>query len=158
MCRVILHGIINTHMHTGIIIRTFLLFTVCILHNRIQAQDILPDKVYRVTAYKKGANHVSSTSNYAEVTPPTSIYIPNAFTPNGDGLNDTFGVKGEGIKNFRLFIYNRWGEKIFETSNPNEHWDGYYGGRPAEQGTYVYQVFASGIGKKARNGSVTLVR
>lgn len=97
-------------------------------------------------------------SNYAEVIPPLSIYIPNAFTPNGDGMNDAFGVKGEGIRNFHLYIYNRWGEVIFETTNPKQQWDGSYAGNPVEQGVYVYQVFASGFGKNSKTGSVTLVR
>lgn len=138
---------------------TFFLLPAILLYSAgLFAQEVLENPVYRVTAYKQGNNLVTSTSNYAEVIPPVSIYIPNAFTPNGDGINDTFGVKGEGIRNFRLYIYNRWGEKIFETNNPKHQWDGLYAGRPAEQGTYVVQVFAQGLAKSARNASVTLVR
>ncbi len=134
------------------------LFLFCSCKHLLFAQDVLDNKIYRVTAYKNGNNQITSTSNYAEVIPPLNIYIPNAFTPNGDGMNDTFGVKGEGIRNFRLYIYNRWGEKIFETTNPKQQWDGYYNGQPVEQGTYVVQVFAYGLSKKASNASVTLVR
>lgn len=124
----------------------------------LMAQDVLENNVYRVTAFKKGNNQITSTSNYAEVIPPVNIYIPNAFTPNGDGINDSFGVKGEGIRNFHLYIYNRWGEKIFETTNPRQQWDGLYAGEPAEQGSYVVQVYAYGLAKSARNATVTLVR
>ncbi len=136
----------------------FLLILVFTWVCSISAQDVLENKIYKVTAYKNGNNQITSTSNYAEVIPPVNIYIPNAFTPNGDGINDTFGVKGEGIKNFHLYIYNRWGEKIFETTNPRQQWDGLYAGQPAEQGSYVVQVYAYGLAKSARNASVTLVR
>ena len=70
----------------------------------VMAQDVLPNKVYRVTAFKRGETSVTSTSNHAEVVPETKIYIPNAFTPNGDGINDRFGVKGEGIAGFFIRI------------------------------------------------------
>ena len=120
------------------------------------AQNLLENKVYRVTAYKSGNNAITSTSNYAEVIPPLSIYIPNAFTPNGDGINDTFGVKGQGITNYRLLVFNRWGEVIFESTEVKKQWDGRYAGKQVEQGTYVYELFANGA-KKGRTGSVTVI-
>src|SRR6185503_2364146 len=119
-----------------------------------QAQDILPNKVYRVTAYQTGNNTIVSVSNYAEVVPPISIFIPNAFTPNNDGINDYFSVKGEGIQNFKLLIYDRWGEVIYKSNNPADHWDGRYQNEPVENGTYVYEVFAKGFGKKPKTGAV----
>ena len=122
-----------------------------------EAQNILDNKVYRVTGYKRGDTTIKSTSNYAEVIPPLSIYIPSAFTPNGDGLNDTFGVKGEGVLDFHLLIYNRWGTVIFESTNAKTQWDGIYQGQPVQTGTYVYQLFAKGIESKGKTGSVTVV-
>jgi gliding motility-associated-like protein len=121
------------------------------------AQNVLDNKVYRVTAYKRGNNLITSTSNYAEVIPPLSVYIPSAFTPNGDGLNDTFGIKGEGIRDYHIYIYNRWGEVVFESSNPRQQWDGIYQGNPAEQGCYVYKVYANGFDGKGKTGMVTLL-
>jgi gliding motility-associated-like protein len=123
----------------------------------LRAQNVLDNRVYRVTAYQHGNTSVTSTSNYAEVIPPLSIYIPSAFTPNGDGLNDTFGVKGEGIQQYHIYIYNRWGEVIFESTNPKQTWDGRVNGNPSEQGSYVYQLFASGLGKKGKTGVVSIV-
>jgi gliding motility-associated-like protein len=99
---------------------------------------------------------VTSTSNYAEVIPPVSIYIPSAFTPNGDGLNDTFGVKGEGIRDFHIMIFNRWGEVLFESTNPNKQWDGKFAGAKVEQGTYVYKLFAF-ENSRDRTGVVNVV-
>src|SRR6185295_2220503 len=110
-----------------LILLVSLLFT-----NSLFAQNILENKMYRVTAYKSGNNNIVSTSNYAEVIPPLSVFIPNAFTPNGDGINDTFGVKGEGIKNFVMRVYDRWGEVIFESENAKQQWDGTYKGKPAQ--------------------------
>ncbi|MFN8166203.1 MAG: gliding motility-associated C-terminal domain-containing protein [Bacteroidia bacterium] len=123
----------------------------------LRAQNILDNKIYRVTAYKKGDNSITSTSNYAEVIPPVSIYIPSAFTPNGDGINDAFFVKGEGIRDFHLYIYNRWGEVIFESTNAKSQWDGTFQGKPVQQDVYVYQVFANGLSPKGKTGSVTVI-
>lgn len=134
------------------------LFLGISLYSSAQQLNVLDNKVYRVTAYKRGDTGITSRSNYAEVVPPLSIYIPNAFTPNGDGINDGFQVKGEGIRDFHIYIYNRWGEVIFESTNPKQAWDGTFQGRPVEMETYVYQVFADGLGKKSRTGSVTLIR
>lgn len=122
------------------------------------AQNPQDNKIYRVTAIKRGDSTITSTSNHTELVPPLSIYIPNAFTPNGDGMNDTFGVKGEGIRNFHLLVYDRWGAVIYECTNPKQQWDGIYKGRPVEQGTYVYQVFASGLSEPSKTGAVTLIR
>ncbi len=124
---------------------------------QVEAQNVLENKVYRVTGYKLGNNAIKSTSNYAEVIPPLSIYIPSAFTPNGDGMNDTFGVKGEGIQDYRLLIYNRWGTVLFESTNAKTQWDGTFEGRPVETGTYVYLLFAKGVESKGKTGSVTVV-
>jgi gliding motility-associated-like protein len=129
-----------------------------ILSIGVQAQDVLPNKVYRITAYRGGNNNIKSTSNYAEVIPPVSIFIPSAFTPNDDGINDSFGVKGEGIQNYKMLIYDRWGEVIYSSTNPFEHWDGKYNNKPVEVGVYVYEVFAKGFGKHPKTGAVTLLR
>jgi gliding motility-associated-like protein len=115
-------------------------------------------KVYRVTAYKKFNHDITSTSNYARVEPLMNVYIPNAFTPNGDGINDTFGIKGEGAFEYSLVIFNRWGEKIFESNNPNQQWDGTYKSLPVQPGEYVYQLMAHGKNYKGQSGVVTLVR
>ena len=137
---------------------TTTLFLLCLHAFQAGAQDILPNKIYRVTAYQQGNSNVVSVSNYAEVIPPVSIFIPNAFTPNDDGINDYFSVKGEGIQNFKLLIFDRWGEVIFKSTNPADHWDGKFKEEPVENGTYVYEVFAKGFGRHPKTGSVTVLR
>lgn len=87
--------------------------------------------------------------------------IPTAFSPNGDGLNDVFRL--ESPKYFRmhsLTVYNRWGEKIFETSDASGGWDGTARGEPQPLGTYVFRVVGEDdVGYRVvRQGNVTLVR
>jgi gliding motility-associated-like protein len=125
----------------------------------VSAQNVQSSRKYRVTAYKNGQPSVTSTSNTVEVVPFMSIYIPNSFTPNGDGLNDTFGVYGEAIKEFNMQIFNRWGQMIFETNNFNTQWDGKHDGVNVPQGTYVYKYTARGItGAQAyKDGVVTVI-
>ncbi|WP_107037644.1 T9SS type B sorting domain-containing protein [Brumimicrobium mesophilum] len=72
------------------------------------------------------------------------IFSPNTFTPDGDGTNDTWRVNIQGIdvQNFHLQVYNRWGEKVFESFNPNGEWDGTYGGKVVKDGTYIWTIKA----------------
>jgi gliding motility-associated-like protein len=88
------------------------------------------------------------------------IFIPNIFSPNNDGLNDVLYVRGEGIAQLSFVIFNRWGEKVFESNDPHQGWDGMFKGKQAETGVYVYLVEArleNGMTVK-RSGNVTLVR
>ncbi len=90
------------------------------------------------------------------------IYIPNAFTPNGDGLNDVFKIETLAeFSEFHLYIYNRWGEQIFYSEDKNKGWDGTFKGKVVPNGVYVYQV--TGIIKDTnkqikRNGTITILR
>ena len=124
------------------------------------AQFISDVRTYRVTAVQSGNPNIVSVSNYAEVVPEMRIYVPNTFTPNGDGLNETFGAKGEGIGWYDMQIYDRWGNLIFHSSKPNQQWDGTYHKLKAPEGAYVYKIFARGVyeGMKSLDGTVTLLR
>jgi len=87
------------------------------------------------------------------------IFIPNAFTPNGDGNNDLFRVRGEVSGLFFLAVYNQWGEELFQTENPDTGWDGLRNGLPVQSGTYAYMVKISvGEKEKVLSGMVTLLR
>ncbi|MCA6364215.1 MAG: gliding motility-associated C-terminal domain-containing protein [Bacteroidetes bacterium] len=68
-----------------------------------------------------------------------AVYIPNSFSPNGDGLNDNFSGYGESFTSFRLLIFNRWGELIFETTDP-AGWDGNFNGTKVTDDVYVYKL------------------
>ncbi|MBX3256853.1 MAG: gliding motility-associated C-terminal domain-containing protein [Chitinophagaceae bacterium] len=86
--------------------------------------------------------------------------LPNVFTPNNDGINDCFGLSKWGIIQLQEFsIYNRWGEKVFSTSNPNVCWNGIYKGIEQQSGTFVYVVRARTFcGAIDRKGTITLIR
>lgn len=89
------------------------------------------------------------------------LFIPNAFSPNGDGLNDLFGPN-EGLESsfgYSLMIYNRWGEMMFKGSNPNDHWDGTYKGKMLDVGVYFYNLTYKCDGKSHhQKGEVHLIR
>lgn len=89
-----------------------------------------------------------------------AFYIPNAFTPNADGINDVFTGKGYGIKEYVMYIFDRWGEKIYETTDLNKGWDGTFKGAEVQQDVYVYRVDVIDIhGEKHKfNGHFTLIR
>lgn len=88
------------------------------------------------------------------------IQIPNAFTPNGDGLNDCFGVKFLGaISDLKLSVYDRWGNKVFYTTNPNQCWNGRYKDSDLASGVFIYHITATTLcGKIEKKGTVTLIR
>ncbi|MFM7024044.1 MAG: gliding motility-associated C-terminal domain-containing protein [Flavobacteriales bacterium] len=71
---------------------------------------------------------------------PTTFYIPNAFTPNGDGRNETFGASGQYLEDFEILIFNRWGELIYKSNDYQASWDGTYHGKKVEQDVYVWKV------------------
>ena len=88
------------------------------------------------------------------------FFIPNAFSPNGDGTNDVFKVYGSSVRDVTLRVYNQWGELIFESKNAQNGWDGTWKGRPQTVGVYVYvaQVtFYNNVSIK-RKGTVELIR
>ncbi len=87
--------------------------------------------------------------------------MPNAFTPNNDGLNDCYGIKYWGvIEELEFSIFNRWGERIFYTRNVGQCWDGTYKGTKQDGGVYVYMIRAKTTCQSEvfRKGTVVLVR
>lgn len=76
------------------------------------------------------------------------VEAPNVFTPDGDGINDKFMVAYQSVKGFKMVIVNRWGRKVFQTTNPADYWDGKIGGRKAAAGVYFYYIDAEGFNGK----------
>lgn len=90
----------------------------------------------------------------------SNLYVPNAFTPDGGGLNDVFYAEGYGIQEFEMLIFDRWGEIIFTSSDMSVGWDGTYFGQNSPIGVYVYKIKTVSITNITREhiGHVTLVR
>ncbi len=88
------------------------------------------------------------------------VFIPNSFTPNGDGNNDVFQIFGQGIKTVDLKIFNRWGEKVYESSNQYAGWDGTFKGELQNPSVFAYTVRITFLDDKKidKVGSITLVR
>jgi gliding motility-associated-like protein len=70
----------------------------------------------------------------------STFYVPNSFTPNADGLNESFSAQGVDVTYFKMTIFNRWGELLFETSDMAKGWDGKYKGEYVPGGEYVYVI------------------
>ncbi len=110
--------------------------------------------------------YLSTTSNTGcvgidsvYVRPYFPVYVPNAVTPNGDGLNDVFLVVGENLTGFRLQIFDRWGIMIFETDNPNEPWLAGYKGYYVPNDVYTWKLsFDSFERRQELIGHVTVIR
>ncbi|MCR5115445.1 MAG: gliding motility-associated C-terminal domain-containing protein [Bacteroidales bacterium] len=88
------------------------------------------------------------------------VFVPNAFTPNGDGKNDRLFVRSDIVLELQFRVYDRWGEKVFETNSLDEGWDGTFRGQPCEQGVYDYYLKVVCLGQVEffKKGNVTLIR
>ncbi len=117
---------------------------------------------YAVTLIAAGPGNCSDsiTQSFVDVIPATIGFIPSAFTPNGDGLNDFFLPANTNLQSFDMKIFNRWGNLVFQSTTIGEGWDGNEDGLPAEMGVYVYWISLGFENGKAelRKGNLTLLR
>ncbi len=137
------------------------------------------DETTSYTFTKAGMQHVALTVSFVNGSdtirfttddfPPfefsiseSKLEFPNAFSPNGDGVNDVFKAKStyQSIVEFQATIFNRWGQKIFSWNNPAEGWDGTFHGKPVKDGVYFLNVDAKGAdGRRFRiRKAVNLLR
>lgn len=101
-------------------------------------QLIFPDSSVYVTAFAKSNYCTDSAGVFVVVKPLDDIYIPTAFTPNGDGLNDVWRIRGPQLKELKLQVFNRWGQVVFQTTEAGKGWDGSFQGKPQQTGSYIY--------------------
>jgi len=103
---------------------------------------------------------IDSAFDYVVVNPDYTIYVPNAFTPNNDALNDYFQPYGLNILAYDMKIFDRWGKMIFESKDLNFGWDGKVDGNKAQHGVYAYTLYYKDALKKEHTvyGQVTLIR
>lgn len=104
-----------------------------------------------------------STIYIVHITPASELFVPNAFTPDGDTYNEVFNPKGFGIsdEDYQFIIFNRWGDIIFESHDPNIGWDGEHNGlRKSQDGVYTWVVYYKDVAdhKYKKEGHVTVLR
>jgi gliding motility-associated-like protein len=107
---------------------------------------------------------MDSVSHTVLIISPITLFIPNAFTPDGNGLNDQYLILGQHITDFEIHIFNRWGSEVFHSNDMNQGWNGTFQGQPAPEGLYSwvlwyrddYQLFQTD--RKVIYGHVTLIR
>jgi gliding motility-associated-like protein len=98
---------------------------------------------YTITLLATNANGCEDEkTKYIYIDADLFVHIPNAFSPNGDNLNDTYGLDGltQGVEKINMTIFNQWGEQVFYTEDVNKKWDGNYNGSPAQIGVYIYII------------------
>lgn len=133
-----------------------------------QSQNTLPvinlvpgHYLVRVTD-SKGCTDTNSYNIIASNVPCylPHVWVPNIFSPNNDGQNDILYVRGMGVKELTFYIYDRWGEKVFESTDPANGWDGTYKNKPMNSAVYVYYLKAVLIDGNTvdKKGNITLVR
>lgn len=110
---------------------------------------------------ENGCEYTFTQYEYITVDQRIRLYVPNAFTPNGDNVNDEFFVGHRLIENFEMMIMDRWGKVIYQTTNINFSWDGTdASGQKLPEGVYAYAIRATAYDgyKFEKSGTITLVR
>ncbi len=97
-----------------------------------------------------GQEYWSETGALRVTISESKLEMPNAFSPNGDGINDIYKAKDgyQSLTEFHAYIFNRWGQKLYEWTNPADGWDGKYKGKDVAQGVYFVLVEAKGADGK----------
>jgi gliding motility-associated-like protein len=106
---------------------------------------------------------MDSTERCAEINPLFTLYVPNAFTPNKDGINDVFMAKGEGMHSFEMWVFDRWGMQIFHSIDINKGWNGRAnntGSTLCEEDTYIWKIDVNDNTNNSQSyiGKVSLVK
>ena len=106
-----------------------------------------------------GCDSIVTTNLSVEKTSENS-FIANAFSPNGDGVNDCFGITyWKNVTELNFMIYNRWGNPVFTSSEIWDCWNGNYKGIPSDQGNYYYFIKAkTACGERTYKGDILLIR
>ena len=94
------------------------------------------------------------------VQPEMIFFVPNAFTPDGDGKNDYFFGEGVGVKDYEMRIFNRWGEMIYHSVEKRATWDGTVNGIISPNGVYIWKILLTGYDdtEYEKTGHVSLIR
>ncbi|MDO8998346.1 MAG: gliding motility-associated C-terminal domain-containing protein [Bacteroidota bacterium] len=134
------------------------------LSNSLTAHNVtvcpLTTTQYILTGYNSKNCFSSDTINVIVVEDCGEMFVPNAFSPNGDGANDILYVRGECLESLTFMVFNRWGQKVFETTDKNIGWDGTFNGDMMNTGVFVFRLEGKDYEGKgySMKGNVTLIR
>ena len=145
------------------IVTLILCFNILVIQAQSSSDTIYNEyfNTYRIVAIQNLNNQITSVSNTVSVEKPYTLYIPNAFSPDDDGINDYFRIWGQGVTDLEVEIYNRWGQMVFKSNNMDEQWDGKFKGKIMPSGSYVYKVKSKDYGSGQdflKSGTVALIR
>ncbi|HEY1646082.1 MAG TPA: T9SS type B sorting domain-containing protein, partial [Candidatus Saccharimonadales bacterium] len=103
---------------------------------------------------------MDTVTNCLVIEPAFKLYIPSAFTPNGDGRNEVFQAVGQYVKSFEMYVFDRWGMELFHSISINQGWDGTYKGGISQEDVYVYKIIVidSEDNQHSYVGNVTLLK
>ena len=105
-----------------------------------------------LSAHAQDVTETDSVASDSTTVLTSTLVVPNAFSPNNDQINDIFKVKSyQNIVEFHAYIFNRWGQKLYEWTNIDGGWDGTYRGNDVKQGTYFVLVKAKGADGETYN-------
>ena len=115
---------------------------------------------YRVVAIANDGGIPNAISNIITIIKDPNLFHPNAFTPNDDGLNDEFFVRGSFIRQYDLKVFSRWGELLFVSDDPDQGWDGTLSGEELPEGTYAFiaKVVDEAGREITKTGTILLLR
>lgn len=137
----------------------FLDCTTCPMPNALPVGEGLSEHEFTVTI-TDSAGCMATNTIVLVIKLPKVYYTPDAFTPNGDGLNDVFEIFTEGTKQFNFQVFDRWGTMVYQTNDPDFIWDGTYKGKQLDPGVYVYRLTLAYLDNVFLKdaGSITIIR
>lgn len=136
-------------------------FTKKVTSPNIKFRDTGIFDVTLLAKNSKGCENEKTKKQYIEILPRPMVYIPNAFTPNGDGDNDEYRVQVKYFKDFKLRIFNNWGETLYLANSYKDHgWKGQYKGSAVPTGSYMYKLKVHGLNDNMfeYSGTLNLIR
>ena len=138
-------------------------FTYSWLNGSTEETPTFAPGIYTVTVTNDYGCSYSDTVDIAAATEECSdpsIYIPNIFSPNGDGVNDVFEVYGTDITQLSVQVFDRWGKLVFYSTDVEAAWDGTRNGKPMNTAVFAYLIRVTFVGnyQEEYKGNVTLVR
>lgn len=129
--------------------------------NNCPSPNASPEETITYTVIVADSNGCSASDNITVfVEFDNVIFVPNIFSPNNDNVNDILYVQGKGVAEIKFYIYDRWGEKVFESDDLNKGWDGSFRGKEMNKAVFVYYLEATFIDgqKVTQKGDITLVK